>query len=105
MPPEGQLLTIHPKLSFPIGKVFSSGDSFNGPVRGEWWYRHQHLGMQGPFKSKLEAERDLLSSEAVGPWMDTYRMWWWTDANGGNHGPYLTLGEADASVLEFENNP
>ncbi|MEQ6333290.1 hypothetical protein [Sphingobium sp. MK2] len=101
---EGKLLKINPKQSFPFGAPFEIKDGFNGPIRGTWWYRDRHTGLQGPFKSQFLATNHQQHNGTVHPWQDATRMWWWTDPKGNNHGPFIHLAEADAFAVAYWHN-
>ena len=56
----GKLLKIKTNMVWPWGVVFRIPDTFNGPKRGEWFYRHDHTGeVRGPFKHQSQAQLSL----------------------------------------------
>lgn len=87
--------------AFPLGKPFHAPDTFNGPVRGNWWWRSM-AHFYGPFASEEAAAEDILNFP-IEPYQDVERYWWWTAPSGHGHGPFRTLRDADISISAFVN--
>lgn len=100
----GTVSRIKPTLSFPIGRPFKVHDQFNGPLRGEWYFRTVRDGtLFGPFLTEMLAADAMEETAKIEPFQDVYRSWWWTDLKGIGHGPFKTVQEADAAIVVYLN--
>jgi hypothetical protein len=100
----GEVATIKPAkfgAAFPLGKPFHAPDTFNGPVRGNWWWRSK-TEFFGPFASEEAAAENILD-QPIEPYQDVTHYWWWAEPSGHGHGPYRTLRDADIAIAAFVN--